>query len=207
MRYYYDSVIPSHFLGSSNLTLWLNSSSLIVYESVLTWCPLITGSHSIFCELVTGNPPEIVAVGNEPVEILPCPTNLVVHIPEVVAGDCLNIVVAVAKPRLYTEGSYSEWLSYSLAPKFWSPQGFYVIDDPVKNFFVEFCVNGSCISASQTNDDGLCNFMLPLSYSGSYFVFNLTCHSVEMYGLYQEKVDQRFLVLGRVNVSSSGAGG
>lgn len=215
-------------LGSLSNGFPLNASSLEPvgppsqhnYTASLTWTPDeripdVVGLHSLVAGVYVGdlqgyiiavrNGTGIIASEEATIEVHLCPSDTVVHFPQVVYHDYLPMTVAVAKPRLYGEVETGGFAAFSLAPKFAYNGLNYVIDEPVKWIPVLLYANDTRKASGFTNEGGWVPLSPYLNYGAEHFNLKL---EIEVNGtsLYQGKNVTQEVTFTRININSTGSG-
>ncbi len=211
--FFYDYMNITGFLGSSCASV--SEGPPYVYKGSLGWGPEVVGSHELIAGVVNGTIYDVIAgmygVGiraSEAVdlEVQGCPSNLVVHYPQVVYDDVLSITATFSMPRVYSVTSTDFYVATTLAPEFTYNEVDYMIDEPVDSVPVELYADGDLVSVNQTNEDGLAFFSLGLDFSDAHFASNITA-VVDDAVLFESLMVERFVSFTRVGVSDVASGG
>jgi hypothetical protein len=215
MFFWVDNNGSSAWQGGPQLTLVSNGSSY-VYQATFIWGPTVVGAHTLIAGVVSGdgraynnalNGTGVIAWGNITLNINPCPTNLVLHLPEAVYNSNMSVSVGFAQPWPYAANNDGEFTASSLAPQITYDGVSYAFDEPVNaSVLVSLYVNGTYNGTATTDGNGTADFQYSLSFSGAYSNLNVTCATNCSTLLFNDSTATTIVNLTNVNVKDDPTG-
>jgi hypothetical protein len=205
--FFCDYMSSAGFLGGVSASV--SEGPPYVYNGSFGWCPEAVGYHELIVGIANGTMFDIIdgthGVGLRAweavdLEVQGCPSNLVVHYPQVVYDDVLSITAAFSMPRVYSASSTDFYVAGTLAPELTYNEVDYVIDEPVDSVPVELYADGDLVSVNQTDEDGLAFFSLDLNFSDAHFTSNITA-VVDDAVLFESLAVEQVVSFTRVGVS------
>lgn len=206
--FFCDFINVTGFVNATDVA-FPGSGPPYIYEGNLPWEPSVIGSHKLIA-VVTGTEianltrvihqgTDIIAFNEAQLDILRCPSNVVVDFPEALYGDSLPVSVAVSKPRSYEPASDGFYNATTLAPELTYNGMEFVIDEGVNSTLVNLFVNGTVFS-NQTDGSGVAYFRFGFNPSDLHATLNITA-LVDGSSLLNETVFGQVVSFTRVNVT------
>jgi hypothetical protein len=210
MMYYLDNLWT--WIGGEQGLKPLNNNSPYGYQSPP--CPVVptmTGAHELIGALIywsdvnaaeTNATGLVIASQNTMLNILPCPSNLVLNLPQAAYGTAMPITVGFVQPWPCASNNDGEFTASSLAPQIAYEGVNYAIDEPVNTSVpVSLYVNGTFNGTSWTDTNGIASFQLNSSAANSTLSINCTANASTL--LLNSTSVVRNFTLTSVNVNDS----
>jgi len=215
--YYLDNLWTS-IGGKRGLPLWsIDGSSYKYWSHPCPVVPTTTGTYLLIGAIVPWSDFDsakkngtdfVIAQGNVTVTIRPCPTNLVLHLPENAYDGELFITAGFAEARVYEASDDGEFTASSLAQPIPYDGLSYVVDEPVKTSVpVDLIVNGTFENESWTDSNGVASFTYDLSSSGASSVLDVKCKTNCSTLVFDDSVAESIVGVTMVNISDCPEGG
>jgi hypothetical protein len=213
--------LDNNCINDSCLLTETNDGSSYVYSAMWPWPegPNVIGNHKLIAGIVQVNDTDpgkditlaekgtgILANNSIALDIAPCPTNLVLNLPEATCGDAMPITVSFNRAWVYNASDDGEFTANSLAPQITYDGLNYALDEPVDaSVPVYLYVNGSYPVENWTDTNGVASFTHDLSSSGVYSGLNVTCATDCSSLLFNDSVAESIVGVTMVNVNDANA--